>query len=305
MNVGGFTLSSYHRLLETVVDDFESLTVAEHLRTGPSTQPYVVLRHDVDRWVDRALAMARLEAREGVQSTYYFRTTTFVPEIVEEVRALGHEVGYHYEDYTMAGGDTRRAHASFSDHLDAFREHVAVETVCAHGCPMSAYQNTDLWREGPSVDQYDLLGEAYLSIDTNPVSQDQPSYCSDTGREWTVTDPQHGDVETTDELIDFFATEAQSGFYLLAHPSRWTASWSGLATQLAWDVTAETGKKLVGAVEAYPVVERSVRRTASSLAGLGRFVLPGNEPVGAGPDGPRNDSDGERTQATSPTHIAD
>ena len=64
------------------------------------------LRHDVDLHPLRSLYIAEIEASEGLQATYYFRT---VPEsydegIIRRIAALGHEAGYHYECLTTCHG---------------------------------------------------------------------------------------------------------------------------------------------------------------------------------------------------------
>ena len=68
-------------------------------------RPFLLIRHDVDITPHAALEMAKLEAAEGVATTYYFRLhapfyNLMQPAciaIVEEIAALGHEVGLHYE----------------------------------------------------------------------------------------------------------------------------------------------------------------------------------------------------------------
>jgi predicted amino acid-binding ACT domain protein len=63
----------------------------------------VVIRHDVDRKVATAREMAREEADRGISTTYYFRTSTFSPDVARETERRGHEVGYHYEDLVHVG----------------------------------------------------------------------------------------------------------------------------------------------------------------------------------------------------------
>ena len=59
-----------------------------------------------------------------------------------------------------------------------FRRIVPVETICMHGCPMSKYDNREIWTK------YDyrtlgILGEPYFDLDFNKVA-----YFTDTGRMW-------------------------------------------------------------------------------------------------------------------------
>src|SRR5690606_35950875 len=115
---------------------------------------------------------------------------------------LGHEVGYHYEDLARTGGDVAAAHERFAANLEAFRMHADVKTACSHGSPLSRHLNLDMRDDDREPERYDLLGEAYLSIETDDADPRLPSYFSDTGRRWGTVDPTRGVVETTTDLID-------------------------------------------------------------------------------------------------------
>jgi len=83
-----------------------------------------------------------------------------LPGRVQRVEALGHEVGYQYEDYADAGGDTELAHALFRNNLRVFRRACDVDTVCMHDTPLSPHDNQELWAgaEAPGFADYDLVG---------------------------------------------------------------------------------------------------------------------------------------------------
>ena len=49
------------------------------------------------------------------------------PEIIRAIAALGHEIGYHYEDMSLCGGDIDAAWSHFLTWLDYFRQYYAVE----------------------------------------------------------------------------------------------------------------------------------------------------------------------------------
>jgi len=230
---GEFTFDAYERLLETIEEaGHEALTVREYLGWGERPERFVVLRHDVDRKEENAAVMAELEADRGVSSTYYLRTSTFSPALAERLVGLGHEVGYHYEDYVKAHGDLARAHRLFGANLRWFRRDVDVDTVCMHGNPLSPHDNRDMWTDpdAPGFAAYDLLGEAYLSMDFADVT-----YFSDTGRTWLdgplkIKDHTMGEGEKTvsadgtSDLVELFRDGAIDRACLLAHPERWAGS---------------------------------------------------------------------------------
>jgi len=53
---------------------------------------------------ENSLQTAKIEHSLGIRSTYFFRIIpeTFKPEIIRQIADLGHEIGYHYEDLTLA-----------------------------------------------------------------------------------------------------------------------------------------------------------------------------------------------------------
>lgn len=125
-----------------------------------------------------------------------------IPELIREVDALGHEVGYHYEVLAKAKGDYEKAIALFSRELAEFRDICDVRTVCMHGSPLSRYDNRDIWKRY-NFREFGIVGEAYLSMAGGGLR-----YLTDTGRNWggkhSVRDVMPGaeavPVETTDDL---------------------------------------------------------------------------------------------------------
>lgn len=228
-----WTITAYLDLLQAgLTSDYEFITVREYLSRDDLPERYVILRHDVDRKPENAAKMAEYEARHDVTSTYYVRTATFDPDLLEHLESLGHEVGYHYEDYVRARGDLEKAHDQFARHLAKFREHVDVDTICMHGNPLSPHDNRDMWTVdgAPGFEEYDLLGEAYLSMDFEDVA-----YYSDTGRTWRdgalkIKDHTMGEGEklvnadTTRDLVDLLRRQELDHACLLVHPNRWAFS---------------------------------------------------------------------------------
>lgn len=246
MKLAGFNLSDYGRLLDAALaDGWDFLTVEEYLRNTTHEEPFIVLRHDVDRKVANAVAMADVEAERGVQSTYYFRTTTFDPDIVVSMSEQGHEIGYHYEDLAKTGGNVEAARARFARNLDEFRRYVDVSTACSHGSPLSPHANTDMWPDDRILENYGLLGEAYMSMDYDSQRPSGLFYLSDTGRDWNVDFPGFGPVRSTDGVIAAIQAGTCSKLYLLAHPCRWANTRLEFFERSMWDVAAETIKTIV------------------------------------------------------------
>ncbi len=222
----------YEQLLAAGLDaGYEHITVREYLSDESLPERFIIHRHDVDRKAENALAMAQLEAKYGISTTYYVRSIkkTFKPRLIQKLHELGHEVGYHYEDMDRADGDVEAAHLSFEAELARLRSLVPVETVCMHGNPLTAHDNRDMW-EGREFDTYDLLGEAYLSMDFVDVT-----YYSDTGRTWQdgalkIKDhtmgegTKHVSASSTRDLIELLEYGNPERLCLLSHPNRWARS---------------------------------------------------------------------------------
>ena len=175
-----FTLRKYRNLVQAFVESgYRIMTVRQYLESAPSGK-VLILRHDVDEQPQNALKMAEAEKELGVHATYYFRRVpkSDYPDVIRRIAAMGHEIGYHYEDLTLSEGDLSAAIASFSRNLEYFRQYYPVKTVCMHGSSSSKYDNREIWKQ-VRLEDYGLIGEPYLSFDFNQVY-----YLTDTGYAW-------------------------------------------------------------------------------------------------------------------------
>ncbi len=157
---------------------------------------FIILRHDVDRCPQNALSCATMETKMGISGTYYFRITpgSFDSRIIREISSLGHEIGYHYEDLSLAARKSgmlsglrrgssseslsREAYDSFAENLEKMRLLAPVVTACMHGSPMSRYDSRLLWKFF-DYRELGIICEPYFDIDLNDTL-----YLSDTGRRW-------------------------------------------------------------------------------------------------------------------------
>jgi hypothetical protein len=270
--VRDFTLTKYESLLQAIKKtDYSTCTVYDFLKNKPGK--CIILRHDVDRAVNRNLEMAKLENRYGIKSTYYFRHTeeTFKPDIILQMAEMGHEIGFHYEVMDKAKGDPEKAIEIFKKELEDLRkvtENVTeINTVCMHGNPLKPWSNRDLWQKYDFRD-FGLTGEPYLSIDYNKVF-----YLTDTGRTWAdlkirvkdtidrpvdkskdksrdkfganiKADPKadHRAISSTDDVIHLIQSENVSQICLLVHPNRWCEDFGGWTKELLFQNVKNVGK---------------------------------------------------------------
>lgn len=253
--VRDFTMAKYGELCRVLLGaGYTPATVYQYL-TDPPGGRTVVLRHDVDRKPENALRMAELEHALGITATYYFRHPhTFIPEVIEQVLSLGHEVGYHYEVLAKARGDYEKAIALFARELEEFRALCDVRTICMHGSPLSRYDNRDLWKRY-DFREFGIAGEAYLSMAGKGLR-----YLTDTGRNWggkhSVRDAMPGagavppSVATTDDLARWIGSAGEEGLYLTVHPERWAMSEGEWAIGSLTDLAVNMGKTVLQVMRA-------------------------------------------------------
>lgn len=196
----------------------------------------IVLRHDVDLKPQNSLATARVEAELGWKAVYYFRAVpqSWDEDIIREIAALGHEIGYHYECLTTCNGDVDAAWEDFKVNLGRLRTLAPVHSICMHGSPRSRWDSKDIWKKY----DYREVGvdfEPYLDTDFS-----QSFYLTDTGRRWdgykvSVRDriPEYQDRWVAQGLVyhstgDIIASAGAGTLphriMITTHPQRWTDS---------------------------------------------------------------------------------
>lgn len=221
-----FTFTAYRKLLKILFGEgFVFQPFAAFMQTP--LHKGIILRHDIDKLPANALKMAQLEHGLGVCGSYYFRVIPGVWEenVMKQIVALGHELGYHYEDLAIARGDTEKAIQHFETQLNRFREIYPVNTICMHGSPLSRHDNRALWKSHDYRD-FGIIGEPYFDVDYTKVF-----YLTDTGRKWN-----NGTVGIRDRVESGFDIKVNSTFHLAdlagqgalpdqmmitVHPQRW------------------------------------------------------------------------------------
>lgn len=228
MKTSDFSLNNYSKLIRALLEKKYNFVTFSEYCTGVMYDNYVVLRHDVDELPQNALTIARLEHSLGVRASYYFRKKegAFEVDFIRKIAALGHEIGYHYEDFSSSNGDIFAAYDSFKKNLNELRSIAPVSTIAMHGAPRSFYDNRFIWLLF-DYKKLNLLGETYLTPDFTNVA-----YLSDTGGYWNDTRFSVRD-KTEDEINmpSFGSTleiihAIQSGAFpkkaiILSHPQRW------------------------------------------------------------------------------------
>jgi hypothetical protein len=252
LNELDFTIPTFWNLSNSLVRNYKPITMSEYFSSEHLPDKFTLIRHDVDRIPENSLKTALIESELGIKATYYFRTTknVFIPKIIKEISDLGHEIGYHYEVLSDASGDYSKAIELFEYNLSKLRKICDIKTICMHGCPLSKFDNRDLWKVH-DFHKFGILGEAYLSVGH------ELNYFSDTGRNWGTKNSlrdfipgktENFFIDTTYELIALIESRKLDNFYILSHPERWSNSMINWSLYFSMDFAVNFVKRGVMAV---------------------------------------------------------
>lgn len=221
-----FTVNEYKELLDTLIlAGYEFQTFRDYLKNP--LEKVVILRHDVDKKPGNSLRFAEIEHDRGLKASYFFRVVTESLQVDKllAIKALGHEIGYHYEDMDPAKGDPQEAIKSFEQNLEKLRKLAPIDTICMHGSPLSKFDNKDLWQHY-DYHEYGIIGEPYFDLDYGKIF-----YITDTGRKWNnrdasirdkVNSPFEIEVKSTQHFIELIrAGSMPKQMMINTHPQRW------------------------------------------------------------------------------------
>jgi len=231
-----FSYTSYEQLLKTLHSQgFLFCTLLDYFESSNLMQPFIIIRHDVEARYENALYFAQIQHEMGIKGSYYFRLLpkSYNGTVIKQIAALGHEIGYHYDDLSHCKGNYEKAIQRFRKNLVHLREIAPIVTITMEGAPLSRYDNRDLWKKFNYKD-FGILGEPYFDINFNDLF-----YLTDTGRRWDgqlynvrdkatkenpITNPQFLNLRyhATGDIIravndGLFPRKAMLNF----HPQRW------------------------------------------------------------------------------------
>jgi hypothetical protein len=232
-----FTIRIYKRLLRAILDERYTIQTFHDYLTAPASKA-AIIRHDVDSRKKHSLHFAYIEQALDIRTSYYFRIlpTSFDPVIVSLIKNLGHEIGYHYEDLSLARGNMNKAVMLFEQHLAELRQYYPVKTICMHGSPLSRYDNRDIWKDCNYRD-YGIIGEPYFDVEYNKVL-----YLTDTGRTWKnakislrdkVNNGYSFSISSTQDIISQLPNLPDTIMFNF-HPQRWNDGWIPWLSELVF-----------------------------------------------------------------------
>lgn len=198
-----FTEEHYRDLLRLAKAKYRFVGFAEVVREEQS----ILWRHDVDFSPQRARALARIEAEEGVRGTYfvllhsefYNALEREVVQVFTEIASLGHAIGLHFD--AQFYGD----HAEIEAMLQMERH--LLETTLGVPIDVFSWHNTfrGNWIESVAASSVGGMVNAYSSEIRNRFS-----YISDSHGVWRFR-----------RLHDVLADANESHLHVLTHPEWW------------------------------------------------------------------------------------
>lgn len=275
-----FSFSSYARLLDIVGQSgYAVIGIEQILQLRFDNQPLpdriVAIRHDVDYFPNRALALAEIEAEKKFAVTYYIRRRFFDDnlDLVRKIAELGHQVGYHYEEVDThqkaPNQQVARDAVGFfiGSLLDLDRLGFPIKTVCAHGNPLTDVDNRQvvhLARDTEYIEKlaftYDqdevkkkisdrLVGDASIDI----TGDDVDLYIPDTGRfnpKFNLKDridrcPIAG-LSSLTEFEKILKSGRYNRIYMNMHPDRWSGDVATWTFDFLFDTAKNTIKLIAG-----------------------------------------------------------
>jgi hypothetical protein len=206
-----FTYERFKSILERGLSDgFVISSFEKYDERNPKT---LILRHDVDYTLNGVSQLAKIEARLGVSATYLFRVhaheyNVFTPHVFQLIRglkAIGHEVGLHFEAMTFS-------RALDLDPPEVLRQEKAILELLLGAPILTASEHRDVSHTVHGTinyhDRYDPLEAGFRNYALSPKYFGQMKYLSDSNGFWREGDP-----------TEHFANHAR--LQVLVHPDWW------------------------------------------------------------------------------------
>jgi hypothetical protein len=202
-----FTEDSYRENIRSARERY----AFEPFSGAPPDRAHVLWRHDVDFSVHRAIALARIEADEGVRATYLLAVTSpfynlLEPAIlwrVREVSGLGHWLGLHFDLGAHSEADSPQA---LTERI-AFERRLLTEMVERPIDVVSFHNPGATGAEALDADELAGMTNAYGSR-----IKARYAYVSDSNGYW-----RH------ERLADVIESGQHERLHVLTHPEWWQA----------------------------------------------------------------------------------
>ncbi|MDG2351234.1 MAG: hypothetical protein P8L35_00280 [Acidimicrobiales bacterium] len=211
-NKSGFTIEDYRSMLLSFIDEGYDFAFFESaIELLENAEQFVLLRHDLDLSITRALPLALVESDLGVKSTFFIRLRNgfYNPfnfeesKVIEELLDMGHRVGLHFDiskyQKNASIDELARSCSREREQLEKWFD-VNIEIISFHS-PLPKHLKM-------STDATDGILHTYL-----PEYFERIFYCSDSTGQWRYGQP-----------LESEAFMQKKPIHLLVHPIWWTST---------------------------------------------------------------------------------
>lgn len=254
-----FSYAYFRRLVAAMQEQYCPCLFGEApARLGQAEKPLLLLRHDVDVSLERALDMARVEQEIGMPATYmvlakaalYDFRAALNARLVRELRQCGHEVGLHF-DIEAEGVRPDASIEEIERVLESARDGLAAvlgESITS----FSFHRPIPRFLRGPLV----------VAEMVNGYAADLMSgYISDSKANWRSGEP----------LPRLSAKPAVDVFQVLVHPIWWGENHQSGAERLQLFFEEQTAGKTLDEKAAY---DAALSRAVPAVARAGSNAVP-------------------------------
>ena len=110
-----------YRYWDNVCDNISQnyTTIRADEITNNINNSWIVIKHDVETDVSKALKLAQIEHKYNIKATYYIQASLVEEnyQLLQQISSLGHEVSYHYDVLDEFDGDMIKAKKSFISNI--------------------------------------------------------------------------------------------------------------------------------------------------------------------------------------------
>ena len=204
--------------------------------TVKQDKKFIVLKHDVEVNVKKALVFAEIEHNYKISATFYIQSYLLDSikniKILKKIQDLEHEIAYHYDILDRNKGNWQKAISEFEANIKKFeRFGFKIKTVCPHGNPVMTREgwssNKDFFRNQKIKDKFNKITDIAVGLPQHITKK--YLYISDAGYEWQlITDIAHNDIRNTKPDIKLHnfrkiseLINKRNSLIISIHPHRW------------------------------------------------------------------------------------
>lgn len=206
---------TYRRILRDIKGTGKYCDYADVL--SESRDEFLVLRHDIEFSIDRAYNLSKIEAEEGISSSYFVQITNnaynaFSAKNVNALQQMykaGHHIGLHYHRGNVTDFNKLKADIKYQAEILSKMCAVPIDRFSFHR-PLREHLAADIEIDG-LINTY---GRQFFCLTDDPTVPMRVKYIADSNHQWKYL---RGGVNR-DTFLKFDKIQ------LLIHPLSWSQS---------------------------------------------------------------------------------